>query len=1071
MVFRGQYLLILFFCHVFLESAAQTVDFTIPSSICAGTPFNIINNTTGASAYQWNFCSKDLNQPPDIQSLGGFGMLDEPTYIDVVFTNNNYYAFITNFSSGDLIRLDFGNSLLNDPIAVNLGNVNGVLPSGGNGGIRVVQNEGKWYAIIVSGYPPGGINPRISKIEFGNNITNVNPTGQDWGNAGNMYDPNELILVQEGNEWTGITVSGETNSITRFNFGSSFDNNPVGNNLGNIGNLGEPAGMYLTHDQGNIVVFVTNSGDKTRIGGMFNITRLNFGSSLNNSPVAVNIGNAGNQLQHPRDMVITSFCNQTLGYVLNAHPFYNSILKLDFNNDITTPLPSSNELSHLAFEYPHAITEFFSMGDDLAALVVNRGNSTISRVVYNNCNNSSPLTSTAQTPPAITYNQPGTYNIRLVVDEGIATETSLCKQIVVSGCTDTLIITNDTTICTGTPLEIRTRPAISYQWTPSAFLDDPTAAIPVTTTTQNIKYYVDALMLGDNLVKNGDFSNGNNDFVSGYSYTPANVSEGEYFVGNDPKTWNISLDYCNDHTNGNGQMLLINGSPSSGTQVWSQTINIKANTDYAFSTWLQAIWSVNPANIGFYVNGTPLGSTFSATVPACNWTQFYNVWNSGNNSSVTLSIIDLNTAAAGNDFAIDDISFAELIPVKDSISISVRKAFIKANEDTTICTGQQVQLNVDQGAFFTWSPSMGLSNNGVPNPVATPQTTTEYTVVGIDPGGCLARDTVVVNVNLSPVVNLTNDTTICAGASIQLTATGGGTYEWSPSLNLNNTTIPNPLSLPSSDITYKVKVTAANACSTEDSVKIGVRQYPRFSASSMQTVCAGDSVTIEASGGDVYQWTSAASLPNTILPSITFVPTKSETYSVNISETVCNHDTTIRVTVGVDPLPVIVAQKSNDVNCMAPEANLTATGAKSYVWSPSASLSDPGIANPYATPDTSTTYQVIGTNEFGCTSSATVIINVDKSGTPRFVVPNAFTPDNDGRNDCFGIRRWGNADVKQFSIYNRWGKLIFQTLDPSQCWDGTWNGNPQEGGGYIYIIRATTLCGEITKKGMLLLIR
>ena len=170
MVFRGQYFLIFFFCHVLLESAAQTVDFTIPSSVCAGTPFNIINNTTGASNYKWNFCSKDLNQAPDVQSLGGFGMLDEPMYIDVVFTNNNYYAFVTNFSSGDLIRLDFGNSLLNNPTAVNLGNVNGILPAGGNAGIRVVQNEGKWYAIIVSGYPPGGINPRISKIEFGNNV-------------------------------------------------------------------------------------------------------------------------------------------------------------------------------------------------------------------------------------------------------------------------------------------------------------------------------------------------------------------------------------------------------------------------------------------------------------------------------------------------------------------------------------------------------------------------------------------------------------------------------------------------------------------------------------------------------------------------------------------------------------------------------------------------------------------------------------------------------------------------------------------------------------------------------------
>ena len=847
MVVRGQYFLIFFLSLVLLKSEAQTIDFTFPSNICAGTPFNFTNNSTGASTYKWNFCSKDLNQPPAVQNLGGFGMLDQPTYIDIVFTNNNYYGFVTNFSSGDLIRLDFGNSLLNNPVAVNLGDINNVIPSGGNGGIRVVQNEGKWYGIIVAGYPPGGVNPRILKIEFGTNITNLNPSGVNWGNLGNMYDPNDLILVKEGNEWIGMTVNGESNS---------------------------------------------------------------------------------------------------------------------------------------------------------------------------------------------------------------------------------LIITNDTTICAGSPLQINTHPAVSYLWSPSTFLDDPTAAMPVTTTTQNIKYYVDALVAGDNLVKNGDFSNGNSDFLSGYTYTPTNVSEGEYFVGNDPKTWNISLDYCSDHTNGNGQMLLVNGSPTAGKQVWSQAVTIKPNTDYAFSTWLQAVWAPNPADLQFYINGIPLGGTFSATVPPCNWAQFYSIWNSGGNTTVTLSIVNMNTSIVGNDFAIDDISFSELIPVKDSISINVKQPYIKANNDTIVCAGSPVQLNVAQGAFFTWSPATGLSNSGIPNPVATPATTTEYVVIGIDPGGCLAKDSVVITVKPSPVVNITSDTTICKGAIVQLSANGGGTYQWSPAANLNNTSIFNPITSATTDITYKVKVTGSNACTSEDSVKIGVRQYPLFSASSINTVvCAGDSTTISASGGDTYMWSPAASFPDPALPSISFVPAASETYIVTINDNVCHHDTVMNVSINVNPLPIVTAQKSNDINCTTPVATLQASGAKSYNWSPAESLSDGAIAKPVATPETTTTYEVTGASEFGCTSSASVLVNVTKTGVPRFVVPNAFTPNNDGKNDCFGIQHWGDAVIKQFSIYNRWGALIFQSADPSQCWDGTWKGKPQDGGGYVYIINATTLCGDVTKKGMLTLIR
>ncbi len=420
--------------------------------------------------------------------------------------------------------------------------------------------------------------------------------------------------------------------------------------------------------------------------------------------------------------------------------------------------------------------------------------------------------------------------------------------------------------------------------------------------------------MGENLVQNSDFSNGNNDFVSNYIYTPTNVNEGEYFVGNDPKTWNISLDYCSDHTNGNGQMLLVNGSPAAGTQVWSQTVNIKPNTDYAFSAWMQSVWSPNPANLEFYINGILLPGTLTANLPPCNWSQLYQVWNSGASTSATLSIVDKNTAVVGNDFALDDIEFSEIIPIKDSISVTVRQPYIKSNNDTTICQGSPVQLNVEQGAFFTWSPSAGLSNNGIPNPVATPSSTTEYVVIGIDPSGCLARDSVLITVKPSPVISATADTTICIGGTIELFATGGGTYEWSPATALSNTSIANPVSSATSDIVYTVKVTAANACTAEDTVKIGVRDYPQFAASPPQSVCAGDSITLNATGGDTYLWAPAVLLPDPSSSSVTFLPQASEIYTVSITDNVCQHDTTINVTLNVNPLPLITIAKSNDIN-------------------------------------------------------------------------------------------------------------------------------------------------------------
>ena len=85
--------------------------------------------------------------------------------------------------------------------------------------------------------------------------------------------------------------------------------------------------------------------------------------------------------------------------------------------------------------------------------------------------------------------------------------------------------------------------------------------------------------------------------------------------------------------------------------------------------------------------------------------------------------------------------------------------------------------------------------------------------------------------------------------------------------------------------------------------------------------------------------------------------------------------------------------------------------------------------------------------------------------------PTHFTPNGDGKNECFGIKKWGNVTVKEFSVFNRWGQLVFTTKDPSQCWDGTIKGQKQATGGYTYVILANSICGEIKKTGIVMLIR
>jgi gliding motility-associated-like protein len=165
-------------------------------------------------------------------------------------------------------------------------------------------------------------------------------------------------------------------------------------------------------------------------------------------------------------------------------------------------------------------------------------------------------------------------------------------------------------------------------------------------------------------------------------------------------------------------------------------------------------------------------------------------------------------------------------------------------------------------------------------------------------------------------------------------------------------------------------------------------------------------------------------------------------------------------------------QKSNDISCLQPSAQLRASGGASYAWSPPGGLDNIQVYNPVASPAATTTYQVQITKANGCVATDTITVFVG-TGNPdnAFLVPNAFTPDGDGKNDCFGVRQWGAVKHLQLMIYNRWGQLVFQATDPSACWDGRYKGTPLPTATFVYMITAETPCGPVVRKGTVTLVR
>jgi gliding motility-associated-like protein len=429
---------------------SQTIaSFICPDTVCVNQSFTIQNTSTGGSTYYWNFCSGNINTNPQALNLGNPGNLYGPVYTTIAKDGANYYVFITNNWGGTITRLDFGNSLLNIPVSINLGNLGGVIPTSIED-FQLINENGTWYGIAVGGT---GSNSRIARLNFGNSLQNI-PTAINMGNIGSLSYPHTLNIEKEAGVWYGLTVNRNGNTITKFIFGNSINNIPIGVNLGNIGLLSNPDGFALINDNNSWFGLITNAGNNT-------LTRLSFGNSLSNVPLGVNLG-VNSSFNTPRGITLIKTCNQLKCLITNE--LSNDLVCLDFVNGIQNQ-PNTIIYTNLQpFSFPHDITPF-RVGDTLYAFIPNVTNHTLSRIFFSNCTNSSIPSSTLQTPPSISYSSTGVYNISLVVNEGLPTQSNFCKQIVVINGPD-VFVSGDSIYCDGDSIRLAASSltGVSYNW-------------------------------------------------------------------------------------------------------------------------------------------------------------------------------------------------------------------------------------------------------------------------------------------------------------------------------------------------------------------------------------------------------------------------------------------------------------------------------------------------------------------------------------------------------------------------------------------------------------------------------
>ena len=289
-----------------------------------------------------------------------------------------------------------------------------------------------------------------------------------------------------------------------------------------------------------------------------------------------------------------------------------------------------------------------------------------------------------------------------------------------------------------------------------------------------------------------------------------------------------------------------------------------------------------------------------------------------------------------------------------------------AGKDQTICSGNSATLTATGGTNYKWN-----SGETTASITVNPTSTTTYTVEVSD-GTNSDTDEVIVTVESAPQADAGSDVVIESGQSITLTATGGDNYLWNTAESTASITVS-----PSTTTSYEVTVTK-NGCESKDTVKVTVNgsntppSTVTADAGKDQSICAGNSATLTATGGTNYKWNSGETTA-----SITVNPTSTTTYTVEVSDGT-NSDTD-EVIVTVESAPQ--ADAGSDVVIESGQSiTLTATGGDNYLWNTAESTASITVS-----PSTTTSYEVTVTKN-GCESKDTVKVTVNGSNTPPSTV-------------------------------------------------------------------------------------
>jgi gliding motility-associated-like protein len=408
------------------------------------------------------------------------------------------------------------------------------------------------------------------------------------------------------------------------------------------------------------------------------------------------------------------------------------------------------------------------------------------------------------------------------------------------------------------------------------------------------------------------------------------------------------------------------------------------------------------------------------------------------------------------------------------IDIITKPPIPLAFRDTLICINDNLTLLAGGQGIFSWTPLLNIINANTNTPTVSPPVTTTY-YVDLDNNGCKNRDSVKVNVVDHVTLIPMNDTIICKSDTIQLRVQSDGLhYSWAPAGQFINPLVQHPFAFTYMLTDYIVTATIGGCLATR-TIRVTPVPYPGVNAGADLIICYNTSVQLNGStDGSSWLWSPAGKLSNASLLNPVAYPSRTTDFVLTAYDTKgCPKPG--RDTVSVTVLPKMRVSAGRDTAVITGQPlQLFATGGESYTWSPAFNVSSSTIANPVALfnePSNGIQFKVVAFDENGCADSAYIVIKVFKT-KPMVFVPTGFTPNNDGRNDLVRPVAVGIKTIDCFTIYNRWGQVLFTTTINGHGWDGKVNGQLQSSGTFVWMVKATDYTGKAYfEKGVVTLIR